>query len=456
MQAPTGKALASRTPRKSPQQEDQCPPRSDAASSSRRPRRHSWARCSRVVSLRATKTAPRTPDQVNLTYWSWAPNMDKVVDIWNAAHPDIHVTVTKQAAGDDMVTKTHHRGEGRQRRPTWSRSSTRRCPTLVCNDVLADISKYAELRQERSSPPGVWSQVTLGGDARLRDPAGLRPADVLLPHRPVPAVRPDRADDLGRVRRPPRKTLRGQGPQQVPDHLLRQRPRPVRRARPAGRRQVVDDQRRHWNVGIDDAATKKVADFWGGLVKEGAVDNQPMYTPAWNKALNDGTQIGWVSAVWAPGVLTSAAPGHQGQVGDGPAAAVERRRQRHRQLGRLLHRRDDELASTPQAAAKFAAWLNTDADAVTALVKEAGIYPAATAAQTGSALSHAAGLLPATRPTSTPMAAKIAATTAARRLGPERQRRLQRLQRRLRRRRQGQGRTSPPRWPPCSRRPSTT
>src|SRR5699024_8977238 len=49
--------------------------------------------------------------------------------------------------------------------------------------------------------------------------------------------------------------------------------------------------------------TRRVAEFWGGLVEEGVIAAEPMYTPQWNAALNDGTQIGWVSAAWAPGVL---------------------------------------------------------------------------------------------------------------------------------------------------------
>ncbi len=58
-----------------------------------------------------------------------------------------------------------------------------------------------------------------------------------------------------------------------------------------------------WSVAIDSEPSKKVAQYWGGLVEEGVIDNTPMYTPAWNAALNDGSQVGWVSAVWAPGVL---------------------------------------------------------------------------------------------------------------------------------------------------------
>lgn len=77
-------------------------------------------------------------------------------------------------------------------------------------------------------------------------------------------------------------------------------------------------------MSVNDAATKKVADYWGGLVTEGAISGNPMYTPEWNKSLNDGTIIAWPSAVWGPACWRQRAR-HQGQVGNGAAAAVVRR-----------------------------------------------------------------------------------------------------------------------------------
>ena len=43
--------------------------------------------------------------KVTLTFWTWVPNMDKVVATWNQAHPDIQVQVQTQAAGDPELTK---------------------------------------------------------------------------------------------------------------------------------------------------------------------------------------------------------------------------------------------------------------------------------------------------------------------------------------------------------------
>src|SRR3954471_6910324 len=49
--------------------------------------------------------ATKPGGKVELTFWSWVPGIDKVVDQWNSAHPDVHVTVSKQAQGDEEVTK---------------------------------------------------------------------------------------------------------------------------------------------------------------------------------------------------------------------------------------------------------------------------------------------------------------------------------------------------------------
>ena len=52
-----------------------------------------------------TNNSAKPGEKVELTYWTWAPNMEKVVDVWNAENPDIQVTVNKQDGGDAAVTK---------------------------------------------------------------------------------------------------------------------------------------------------------------------------------------------------------------------------------------------------------------------------------------------------------------------------------------------------------------
>jgi len=48
--------------------------------------------------LAATARQPRAT--VNLTFWSWVPNLNTSVDLFNRTHPGIHVTWNKVVAGN--------------------------------------------------------------------------------------------------------------------------------------------------------------------------------------------------------------------------------------------------------------------------------------------------------------------------------------------------------------------
>lgn len=70
-----------------------------------------------------------------------------------------------------------------------------------------------------------------------------------------------------------------------------------------------------------------------------------------------------------------------------------------------------------EAAARFAAWLNTDGDALNALAKESGIYPASTSAQLSGAFTTPPEYF-SNQPDFYRKAAEIAQTTAPSAWGP--------------------------------------
>ncbi|WP_405019694.1 extracellular solute-binding protein [Kitasatospora sp. NBC_00070] len=353
---------------------------------------------------------------VNLTFWSWTPNMDKVVELWNQAHPDIRVSVQKQASGDDLVTKTITAAKAGNA-PDLVQAEFQALPTLVSNDVLADISRQAGAAKGQFAA-GVWQQVSLGTDAVYAIPQDTAP--LALYYRTdlfqqyglkVPATWAEFADTARQLK------------QKEPGRALT-----TFSANDSGLFAGLAQQAgakwwtaagETWKVGIDDAATRKVADFWGGLVKEGAIDNQPMYTPAWSKALNDGSQLAWVSAVWAPGVLTGSAPDTKGKWAMAPLPQWTAGESVTGSWGGSSTGVTTGAAKAghADAAAQFATWLNTDPAAVAALVKEAGVYPAATSAQTGAALATAPEFF-ANQADFYPKAAEIAKGTAAAAWGP--------------------------------------
>lgn len=319
---------------------------------------------------------------VELTFWSWAPNIEKVVDQWNAANPNTKVTFSKQAGGDEMLTKvlTAAKANGA---PDLVQAEYQVLPTLVSNNVLADISKHVGDAKSKFAQ-GVWGQVTLGGDLVYAVPQDSGP--MMLYYRSDLFQQyglsvPKTWDEFGATA----AALRAKDPTKWLTTFSANDPGwftgLVQQAGGSWWGYRGDT----WSVSVNDAATKKVAGYWSDLVARGAIDNKPMYTPEWNKALNDGTLLAWPSAIWAPGVLTGNAPDTKGKWSMAPLPQWTAGENRTGNWGGSSTG-VTKSSKHKEAAAKFAVWMNTDPAATATLVKESGVYPAARDAQNGPAL----------------------------------------------------------------------
>ncbi len=331
----------------------------------------------------SSKTNTPTDSKVELTFWSWVPGIDKVVDVWNAGHPNIHVTVSKQAQGDEEVTKVLTADKAGNA-PDLFQAEYQALPTLVSNGAAADIKKYAGSAQSAFAP-GVWSTVTLGTDAVYAIPQDSGPmmlyyrADIFTA---LGLKVPTTWDEFAQVA----KQVRQKDPKRYLTTFSAGDPGWFAGLAQQAGAQWFGVKGDTWSVNVNDAATKKVADFWGGMVAAGDIDSQPMYTPEWNKALNDGTLIAWPSAVWGPGVLSGNAPDTAGKwaIAELPQwTAGEHKTGSWGGSSTAVAAKSKHIAQ----AVQFAIWLNTDSAAVSGLITNGGIYPAATAAQTGGALA---------------------------------------------------------------------
>lgn len=315
---------------------------------------------------------------VTLNYWAWAPNLEQVVDIWNEQNPDIQVTVNKQDGGDPAITKLLTAIKAGSGAPDLIQAEYQKIPTLVSSDALADISGSVSDDLAGEYSDGVWNSVTLGGDAVYAIPQDSGPmmayyrTDILDS---LGLAVPTTWDEYAEVARAvhaadPSKYL---GTFSANDAGWF-----TGLAQQAGASWwSIEDQ--SWGVDIDAGPTEQVADYWGGLVEEGAIDNKPMYTPEWNAGLNDGSQVGWISSVWAPGVLGGNAPDTAGLWTAATLPQWDASAPSNGNWG------GSSTAVTTQsdhveAAVEFATWLNSDPEAVAALADISGVYPAATEA----------------------------------------------------------------------------
>ena len=334
----------------------------------------------------SSTSAPGSAQKVTLTFWTWVPNMDKIVATWNQAHPDIQVQVQTQSAGDPYLTKLLAAAKGGNP-PDVAQVEYQVLPTLVSNNYLADISKYDD-NLKSDFPAGNWNQVTLGGSSLYGVPQDAAPmalfyrTDLFKKYGlTVPTTWAQFSADATKLHKQAPGVYLGTFSAVDPGEF-------AGLAQQAGA-QWWSASGTSWSVGIDSAASQKVMSYWQGLVASGGVNNQPQWTAAWNKGMNNGQYIAWVSDVWAPSDFPTDAPAGTGKwamtelpqwtaganvVGNwgGSSTAV---------MAASKHQQD---------AAEFIAWLNTSAAGTAALVSQGGIYPADTAAEAaiGSAPSY--------------------------------------------------------------------
>ena len=316
--------------------------------------------------------------KADLTFWSWVPNMDKVVDAWNASHPNIHVTFSKQAGGDSEAQKVLTAAKAHAM-PDVIQAEYQEIPTMVSNNVLADISSQANAVQGKF-PAAVWNQVTLGGSgATYGVPQDTAP--MLFFYRKslfakygltVPKTWDDYAKLAAEVRQKAPNSYLGNFPSVDPGEF-------GGLAQQAGAKWWTASGTT-WGVGINDAATKKVATFWDGLLKAGQIDPENAWTPAWNKAMDNGTILSWTAGVWGPGTLQGVAADTKDDWGVAPLPQWDASSNVTGNWG------GSSMAVTTDsknkdAAAQFVVWMNTDPTALNLLVSQGGIYPADTDAQ---------------------------------------------------------------------------
>lgn len=334
------------------------------------------AGCSAGSSTSSVEQNTDPNQKVELSYWAWAPNLDKVVELWNEKNPNIHVTVNKQDGGDPAITKLLTAINAGSGAPDLIQAEYQKIPTLVAADALVDLSETDAKNTKDQFPEGVWNSVTLGGDALYAVPQDTGPmafyyrADIFESlGLSVPTTWEEYAAAAKTVHDADPEAYLGTFSSNDAGWFTGM-------AQQAGASWWGIDGDA-WSVNIAEEPTEKVAGYWGGLVEEGTIDNKPMYTPEWNAGLNSGKQVGWLSAAWAPGVLSGNAGATAGKWKVAPMPQWDSAKPTTGNWG------GSSTAVTTQsknvaAASEFATWLNTDPAAVKALVEVAGIYPADT------------------------------------------------------------------------------
>ena len=108
----------------------------------------------------ATSAPPAAP--VEITFWSWVPDIQTQVDEWNALHPEIKVNYLNAGSGNGELTKLNTALQAGTDIPDVVQIEYQHLPSYIAQGALVDLTQYGANDLKNLFVPWTWSQVSQG------------------------------------------------------------------------------------------------------------------------------------------------------------------------------------------------------------------------------------------------------------------------------------------------------
>ncbi|MEU9331248.1 extracellular solute-binding protein [Streptomyces canus] len=328
---------------------------------------------SKPVSQADIDKAMKTPTE--LTFWTWVPNIDKEVALFEAKYPAIKVKVVNAGQGTPQYTKLRTALKAGSGAPDMVQIEYQAIPTFTITDSLLDLRPYGASALKEKFVDWTWQQVSGSKGEVWAIPQDTGPLgmlyrkDIFDKHGiKVPTTWDEFAAAARKLHKAdPDVYLTNLAANQVAawHGLLWQ----------AGAKPYVVSDRSDITIGVDDAVSRKLGAYWGGLAREGVVSTDPDFTDGWYAGFNKGKYATWITAAWGPAFLSGSAKATSGKWRAAPLPQWDASKPSSGNWGGST---TAVIRSTknPIAAAQFAQFLNSDPASAKMFATEQFFFPA--------------------------------------------------------------------------------
>ncbi|HEX8035393.1 MAG TPA: extracellular solute-binding protein [Ktedonobacterales bacterium] len=325
-----------------------------------------------LVPLTACGGGGSSNGPVTLTFWSWVPNLQDEVKLFEQAHPNIHVKLVNAGQGNPEYTKLRNALKAGTGAPDVVQIEFQYLPTFELQKALVDLAPYGATSLKNDYVPWTWGQVS-NGSSVYAIPQDSGPMGLLY-----------------------RKDIFDKYNLQVPTtwDQFAQVAQQLHQADPSISMTTFEGTDGGWlqglewqagshpftvngtnlTVSLNDAPAQKVFNYWGNLVNKKLVATTPDFTNDWYAAFNNGKYATWITAAWGPVFLSGfadktsgkwrAAPLPQWNAGDtasanwGGSSDAVTTQSKH-----------------PKEAYELASWINHDKSSAMMLATKQFLFP---------------------------------------------------------------------------------
>lgn len=235
----------------------------------------------------------------NLTFWTWVPDIQKEVDMFQAAYPAIKVEVVNVGQGGPHYQKLRAAIQAGKGAPDVAQMEFDKLPSFTLTDSLLDLSPYGIGGLKSDYPAWVWDGITPGGKGIYGVPQDTGPMGMLYREDLFSAAGlsvPKTWDDFASAA----TSYRGKsGSGLLTNWAPSSEANMLALFWQAGGRPFSYDGAKTVKINLSgDAACKKVTSYWNDLFKSGNIGNEPDFVDAWYQALNNGKYASWLTGAW--------------------------------------------------------------------------------------------------------------------------------------------------------------
>ncbi|ROR46548.1 ABC transporter substrate-binding protein [Kitasatospora cineracea] len=307
-----------------------------------------------------------------ITFWSWLPNIQDQIDLFEKKYPKIKVVLVNQGDASAQYVKLRAAVKAGQGVPDVAQVGYDYLPSFTQTKSLLELTPYGADKIASDFVPGVWSQVVQNGGiyAVPQDsgPMGTLYRTDILSKAGVdaPATWADFATAAQEV-----KSKTGAYITNLPGNDM---PQTLGFFSQAGASLFTYDGKTTVGINVDNDVTQKVVAYWQDLIQKDLVSTDPDFTDAWYQGLSRGKYATWLTAAWGPTFLAGSAKNTSGAW---RAATLPQWSAGQNVSGNWGGSSDAVMAATknPIPAYELAKFINNDPSSTIELANKQSLYP---------------------------------------------------------------------------------
>ena len=317
-------------------------------------------------------TVPAAAGAVQITFWSWVPNIQEQVNEWNQSHPTIYVNYVNAGQGNANYTKLNTAIQAGTGLPDVVQIEYQHLPSYIAINSLLDLTQYGANDVKSQFVPWTWSQVSQGSGVYAY-PQDAGPMVMFCNNAILSKYKisvPTTWDEFATAA----AALHKADPTVYLSNFTSDQGWFFGMLWQSGAKPfVVNGQ--NITINFTSPEVTRVVKLWDAMRKAGSLSPIDTYTNDWNTALGKGVIACWQAGAWGT-YISSYGPDFKGkwQVYTLPQWTAG-----GKVNGNYGGSTDAVMKATknPKEAAAFAQWLNTDAKPTLELTNpdKAGLFP---------------------------------------------------------------------------------